>query len=87
MHACQQCKAASLQDFEYCYITKNTRMHSQYRYVKMDKCVWLEGLPLQEEWKFVLTEDGAQCVMTCGMFMMPEWSADNLDCHFHVSSD
>ena len=39
---------------------------------EMEKYVWLEGLPQQDEWKYVMIICGAQYVMTCGMFMMPE---------------
>ena len=31
------------------------------------------------EWRSVLEENGEQCVMTCGVLLMPKWSADNWD--------
>ena len=31
-------------------------------------------------------EHGAQCVMTCGEYLMPEWSVDNWDILALVSS-
>ena len=36
-------------------------------------------LPMRVEWRFVPMEHMAQCVMTGGMKLMPESSADNWD--------
>lgn len=39
---------------------------------------WLVALlPMRDEWKFVWTTHGAQCVMTFGELLMPMWSADS----------
>ena len=54
--------------------------------VRMEKYVWsMEVVPLRDEWKFVSTTHGAQCVMMDGMMMMLELSADNLDYPLYVS--
>ena len=34
---------------------------------------------MKDVWKFVCMEDGVQCVMTYGEFLMPMWPADSLD--------
>ena len=36
------------------------------------------------QWRFVSIMSGAQCVMTTGILMMPEWFADSLDYQHHV---
>ena len=39
----------------------------------------MDVLTLKDEWKFVITIDGALSVMTHGLLMMPMWHVDNLD--------
>ena len=48
--------------------------------MKLDRYVWLMEMPQQEELKFAMMVSGAQYVMMDGMLIMPESSADNLDC-------
>ena len=43
-------------------------------------------LPMRVEWRFVPMGHMAQCVMTGGMNLMPESSADNLDMTLMVNT-
>ena len=43
-----------------------TRMLVSCASVLLEMYVWLEETPQQDEWKFVLMECGAQCVMMPG---------------------
>ena len=38
-----------------------------------------EARPPKDVWRSATTMSGAQCVMTSGIIMMPEWPADSLD--------
>ena len=38
-----------------------------------------EALPIVDVWRSVTMISGAQCVMTSGMLLMLEWSADSWD--------
>ena len=49
--------------------------------MRMDRFVWLGVMPQQVEWKCAITEYGALCVVTSGILMMLELSADNSDYH------
>ena len=54
--------------------------------VKMEKCVWLVEMTLQEELKFADVVCGVWCVTITGTAMMPELSVDILDYHQNVSN-
>jgi hypothetical protein len=55
----------------------------QFRCVNREMFVWLVGTLQQDGWKFAITIRGAQCAMTCGMWMMLEWSAGSSACHHY----
>ena len=43
----------------------------------METCVWLVVTRCRDEWRYVLTTRGAQCVMMDGVSLKLQWFADN----------
>ena len=46
----------------------------------MEMFVWWEApISMRVEWRCASMASGGQCVMTCGIALMLQWSADNWD--------
>ena len=48
----------------------------------MEMFAWLEApISTRVEWRCASITSGGQCVMTAGIALMPQWSANNWDMH------